>query len=109
MLLDFWGVWCGYCREALPMIELLHRSLKDKGLAVYGIGSDQPEIAREYLRKYGYTMPSLANPRDETVNRYHVQARPTTVLINREGKVSYYEVGHEPEKLRDAIRALGLW
>jgi len=109
VLLDFWATWCGYCREALPMMELLHRSLKDKGLAVYGIDSEEPQIAREYLLKYGYTMPSLADRKEETVNGYHVQGWPTTVLIDREGKVSYYGVGQEPEKLRDAIRALGLW
>ena len=109
VLLDFWGTWCGYCREALPMIELLHRSLKDKGLAVYGISSEDPGGAREYLRKHGYTMSSLADPEEEAVSRYHVQSWPTTVLIDRQGKVSYYQAGHEPERLRDAIRALGAW
>ena len=109
VLLDFWGTWCGYCREALPMIELLHRSLKDKNVVVLGVDSEAPELAREYFQKMGYTMSSLVDTKEEAVNQYHVQAWPTTVLIDHEGKVAYYEAGHEPEKLRDAIRALGVW
>jgi peroxiredoxin len=109
VLLDFWGTWCGACREALPMIELLHRSLKDKNLVVLGVDSEAPELAREYLQRFGYNMSSLVDTKEEAVNQYRVQAWPTTVLIDGEGKVAYYEVGLEPEKLRDAIRALGVW
>jgi len=109
VLLDFWATWCGYCREALPMIELLHRGLKDKGLAVFGVDSEAPELAREYLAKYGYTMASLVDTRNEAVSRYRVESWPTTILIDREGRIAYYQSGHEPEKLRDAMRALGVW
>jgi peroxiredoxin len=109
VLLDFWGAWCGYCREALPGIEMIHRGLRDKGLLVFGIHSEAPEIAREYLQKYGYTLPSLVDRKEEAVQLYHLQGWPTTVLIDREGKVVYYGSGDEPQKLRDAIRAVGVW
>ncbi len=109
VLLDFWGAWCGYCREALPGIEMIHRGLKDKGLLVFGIDSEAPEIAREYLQKYGYTVPSLVDRKEEAVQFYHVEGWPTTVLIDREGKIVYYGSGDEPQKLRDAIRAVGVW
>jgi cytochrome c biogenesis protein CcmG/thiol:disulfide interchange protein DsbE len=108
VLLDFWATWCGYCREALPAIELLHRGLKDK-LAVFGIDNEEPELAREYLRKNGYTLPTLADPKDEAVNLYRLNGWPTTILIDREGKVAYYELGFESQKLRDALRAAGVW
>jgi peroxiredoxin len=109
VLLDFWGAWCGFCREALPGIEMIHRGLKDKGLLVFGIDSEAPEIAHEYLQKYGYTFPSLIDRKEEAVQSYHLESWPTTVLIDREGKIVYYGSGDEPQKLRDAIRAAGVW
>jgi cytochrome c biogenesis protein CcmG, thiol:disulfide interchange protein DsbE len=109
VLLDFWATWCGYCRQALPNIELLHRGLKGKGLLVFGVDAEEPEIARDYLTKYGYTLRSLVDRKEEAVKLYHVEGWPTTVLIDREGKVAFYESGFESEKLRDAIRALGVW
>jgi cytochrome c biogenesis protein CcmG, thiol:disulfide interchange protein DsbE len=109
VLLDFWATWCGYCREALPSIELMHRGLEAKGLLVFGVDNEEPEIARTYLGKNGYTLRSLVDKQDEAVNLYRLEGWPTTVLIDREGKVAYYGSGFEPEKLRDAIRALGVW
>ncbi|HUB77726.1 MAG TPA: TlpA disulfide reductase family protein [Bryobacteraceae bacterium] len=109
VLLDFWATWCGYCRQALPTIELLHRSLEAKGLVVYGVDDEAPEIARAYLQKSGYTMPSLVDSASAAAHAFFVNSWPTTVLIDREGKVAYYEAGSEAEALRDAIRAAGAW
>ena len=98
VLLDFWATWCGYCREALPGIEMLHRNLKGK-IAVFGIDNEAPELARDYLKKFGYSLPTLVDSKDQAVNAYHLEGWPTTVVIDGEGKVVYYESGSSPEKL----------
>jgi thiol-disulfide isomerase/thioredoxin/outer membrane lipoprotein-sorting protein len=108
VLLDFWATWCGYCREALPSIELLHRGLKDK-VAVFGVDNEAAEVARDYLRKFGYTLPTLVDSKDTAVNLFHLDGWPTTVLIDSEGRIAFYEVGFEPEKVRDALRTVGIW
>lgn len=109
VLLDFWGAWCGYCREALPGIEMIHRGLKDKGLVVFGIDSEEPETARDYLQKNGYTLTSLVDRKEDVVRLYHLAGWPTTVLVDRDGKVVYYGTGDDPQKLREALRAAGVW
>jgi cytochrome c biogenesis protein CcmG/thiol:disulfide interchange protein DsbE len=108
VLLDFWATWCGDCRVALPFVELLRRGLKDR-LTVFGIDNEEPQLAREYLQKYGYTLRSLVDRRDQAVNLYHVYGWPTTVLIDRDGKIVFYGYGFEPEKLRDALQGVGVW
>ena len=54
-------------------------------------------------------MPSLVDEHGEAVRKFLVESWPTTILIDRDGKVVYYETGAEPEKLRDALRAAGAW
>jgi peroxiredoxin len=108
VLLDFWATWCGYCREALPFIELLHRDMKDK-VAVIGIDNEDSELARDFLQAHGYSLPSLVDRKDEAVNGYHVIGWPTTVLINRDGKIVYYAQDFTPEKLHDALQSIGVW
>jgi peroxiredoxin/outer membrane lipoprotein-sorting protein len=108
VLLDFWATWCGDCLQALPSVELLHRGLKDR-LAVFGIDNEEPELAREYLQKYGYTLRTLVDRKNEAVSLYHVNGWPTTVLIDRDGKIVFYGEGFEPEKLRDALQGVGVW
>jgi hypothetical protein len=31
------------------------------------------------------------------------------VLIDRDGKIAFYETGFDAQKLRDALRAVGVW
>ncbi len=109
VLLDFWATWCGYCREALPMIEMYHRGLGSKGLVVFGVDDEAAETARAYLQRFGYTLPSLVDANGEAVRRFRVEGWPTTVLIDRDGKVVFYASGAGPEQLRDAIRSAGVW
>ncbi len=52
------------------------------------IDDEEPELAREYLLKYGYTLPTLVDRKDQVVNLFHLNGRPTTVLIDREGKIA---------------------
>ena len=109
VLLDFWATWCGPCRAAFPMIELIHRSFRGKGLVVYGINDEPPQLALEFLKKYGYSAPSLVDANRDAATKYNVRGIPTTVLIDREGKVAFYQVGASYEQIRDALRAADIW
>jgi thiol-disulfide isomerase/thioredoxin len=109
VLLDFWATWCEPCRAAFPMIELLHRSYKEKGLVVLGIDNEPPQKAREFLKQYGYLTPSLVDANSDAAMKYRVGSIPTTVLIDREGKVAFYEAGFSYEQLRVALRLVGIW
>jgi peroxiredoxin len=54
-------------------------------------------------------MPSLVDRKDEAVNLYHINGWPTTILINRDGKIALHQEDFEPEKLHDALRSVGVW
>jgi peroxiredoxin/outer membrane lipoprotein-sorting protein len=110
VLLDFWGTWCGPCREAMPMVELLYRQFRDKGLVVLGVDFEEPGGTREFLQKFGYTLPSLFDPNRHVHNEFEVGAFPTLVLIDKGGKIVWFKVGSGSyEELRDALRGQGIW
>ena len=109
VLLDFWAVWCGYCRQSLPTVELLHRTFQEKGLHVFGVDSEPEDTARDYLLKNGYTVPSLIDPDNRVARLYQVRGWPTTVLIDADGRVVFHETGFSAEAVRDALRKAGMW
>jgi thiol-disulfide isomerase/thioredoxin len=72
VLLNFWASWCVPCRSEMPSIELLHREFKDKGLVVLGIDDEEAPTQTTFLEKFGFSFPSLIEPRKQASNLYSV-------------------------------------
>ena len=45
MLLDFWATWCVPCVRAIPELNALYRSQRERGVEVIGIAVDDLEEA----------------------------------------------------------------
>jgi peroxiredoxin/outer membrane lipoprotein-sorting protein len=110
VLLDFWATWCAPCRAVMPVVELLHREFNDKGLVVFGVDDENPEVIVKFLQKSGYTLPTLHDPDRQVYNKYEVGGIPTMILIDKQGKIALFKVESGTyEELRDVLRAQGIW
>jgi thiol-disulfide isomerase/thioredoxin len=111
VLLDFWTTWCGPCKRELPILEKLHKEFRAKGLVVVGVnvGEDKAAVSK-YMTAAGLTYPTIqVTPEDELLKSLSVNAFPTLVLIDREGKVALYEIGAKGEAgLRAALAKHGI-
>lgn len=113
VLLEFWGYWCGPCVVSMPVLFELHDRFKDKGLAVVGVHMDADgdvDTTAKLDEKLADIRKALWKGRDlpfpvalcsgkpvdvgggETRRRgpavqYGVVTYPTTILIDRDGKV----------------------
>jgi thiol-disulfide isomerase/thioredoxin len=109
VLLDFWASWCGPCRRSMPHIEALHREYGRKGLVVLGVNTESVPKAKDYLEANGITFPTLIDNGGALGRQFQVSGIPTTVLIDRAGRVSTYVVGAGSEgRLRAAVEKAGL-
>jgi peroxiredoxin/outer membrane lipoprotein-sorting protein len=109
VLLEFWATWCKPCQNAMPVIEMIHRSLAGKGLVVLAVDDEPPEVSGPFLKRFGYTLDTLVDSRKEAANAYHVYGIPTLVLIDQAGKIVFYEIDFSSEKLRDVLCAQEVW
>jgi len=110
VLLDFWATWCAPCRAVMPVVELLHREFNDKGLVVFGVDDEDPQVIVKFLQQSGYTLPTLRDPDRRVYNRYEVGGIPTMILIDKQGKIALFKVESGTyEEVRDALRAQGIW
>ncbi len=109
VVLDFWATWCGPCRIDMPRVEALHNELKDHGLRVFGVNGESGQVARAYIDGNGYTFPTLSDPGMTVSQLYEVNALPTSVVIDKEGRVgAYFQGSGSKERLVAAIREAGL-
>jgi thiol-disulfide isomerase/thioredoxin len=109
VLLDFWALWCGPCKRAMPAIQKIHEDYKSKGVTVLGVNTWERDAdgAKKFLETKGFTYPSLTKG-DDLAGSYGMSGIPTLVVIGKDGKIAMIEVGLGPDgdtKLRSAIDA----
>lgn len=97
VVLDFWGSWCPPCRAAMPGIQKLHEKYKDKGVAVVGMNYERNAAANpaKFMKDNGYTY-NLVLKADTIADKYKVNGWPTFYILDRQGKVLWSAVGHDP-------------
>jgi peroxiredoxin/outer membrane lipoprotein-sorting protein len=109
VLLNFWATWCGPCVRELPSIERLHRAFKGKGLVTLGLNTEEPAVAREFIKRGGYTFATLVDDQRAMTRAYRVSAIPQTLIIDKDGKVAAHFIGMRSESdLRAALQKAGL-
>jgi thiol-disulfide isomerase/thioredoxin len=94
VLLNFWAIWCKYCIQEMPDLEAVYRQYRDQGVVVLAVNVTEDEAAiLDYAKKSGLTFPMLRDTDQLASKAYKVQAFPTTVFMDRQGKVRYTQIG----------------
>jgi peroxiredoxin len=108
ILLNFWATWCQACKEELPSMQRLHKSLSRKGIEVVAISIDRNNLDRikEYAEEYKLTFPILWDPDQKVRKHYYIMGLPTTYLIDSDGKLRGFASGAREWDSADAVQAL---
>lgn len=103
LVLDFWGMWCGPCVQAIPSMQALAEKYEPKEVVFLGIHTPDGEFDQivKVKKLSGWTAPSAID-RGTSINdgttgtSYGVRGYPSFVIIGRDGKVAYNS-GIEPK------------
>lgn len=95
VVLNFWATWCPPCVTEMPSLERLHRSLGPEGLAVVTVSTDEDEeILKEFVARYGLSLPVLLDPGGRTAAAaYRTAGFPETFVLDRQGVLLRHYVG----------------
>lgn len=103
VVINFWGTYCPPCVNEMPLIQRHYDEYKDQGLVVLGVNENDPLVtAKAFVKQYQLTFPILMD-RDTVRKRYGVTAYPTTVFVNRKGKIVEIRQGEMDEAYLSAI------
>ena len=114
IMLDFWSIYCVSCVQEMPKLVDIHNRYKDAGLETVGVDLDSFGTKRvvKFVKGLDFEVsyPIVVDKRREVAAKYGVSVLPTTIIIDKTGKVIYYHVGYAPgdeaeieEKVKEAL------
>ncbi|MGO4289114.1 redoxin family protein [Chitinophaga sp. RAB17] len=114
VLLDFWGSWCGPCRQSHPHLKELYNQYKSAGFEIVGIaqeqGDDATAVWKKAIAEDGLPWIQVLNntgiEKFDAVKAYGITAFPTKILLDKDGKIIGRYVGQEAEGLTEKLTGL---
>ena len=92
--IDFWGTWCGPCKEQLGYAGAVKEALKGKDVIFMYFANRSPEDSwKNVIKQYHLTGPNVVhyNLPDEQQQllerRFSIAGFPTFILIDKKGRV----------------------
>jgi thiol-disulfide isomerase/thioredoxin len=103
VIVDVWGTWCGPCKQELPHFKKLYEKYKDQGFEIVGLaiekatGDAAEKGVREFAEKNGMKYPlACVDNRGPVIKQIpEFRAVPTTLYLDKAGKVRFKKVGYE--------------
>jgi thiol-disulfide isomerase/thioredoxin len=94
VLVNFWATWCGPCKEELPGLVRLRKTLAGKPFELVTVNDgESAETINRYLKRVKLDLPVWLGPEDSASSGWKVQGLPMTFLVDAKGHVRYWVYG----------------
>lgn len=109
VVINFWASWCPPCTDELPYFERLEREYGGR-VTLVTVSNEAAGVAAAYLRRHGFALPLVEDPRGRIFSAYSLPPIPDTVVLDAQGRVTYVSVGglSWPELDEAVEQALGV-
>ena len=106
-IINFWATWCPPCQAEIPDLAAFHAAHKDT-VDFYAVNlQEDAQPVQKFMAERKVELPVVLDTQGAAANLYGVRAIPTTVVVDRDGKIAYRKTGGvTKEELEDVISKL---
>ncbi len=112
VFMSFWALWCKMCIKELDALKPYFDEFDSLGVNLLAISQDKarsvPKV-KPYALSHKWKYVVVLDPDNIMRELYHVQAMPTSFIINQDKKIVFTHMGYKPgdeEKIIETMREL---
>ncbi|HEY9787228.1 MAG TPA: redoxin domain-containing protein [Candidatus Obscuribacterales bacterium] len=105
VLVHFWAISCGICKESLPEISSWLTKYGEKGLKILSVhmprqeSDTNVEAVKEAIDEYEVKQPCVVDNWHEITDGFENKYVPAFYLFDAEGKLRQYNAGEKAAKM----------
>ncbi len=109
VVVDFWATWCLPCRLQAEILEPVYRDYKGRGVQFLAANvGEEKDVVKQFLKGKPFPYPVLLDSKQAVASDLGVVGLPTLLIIDKKGKVSYFQTGiADGDTLRQLIKQAG--
>ncbi len=109
VLFDFWATWCGPCHLQADVLRAIYPRQAGRGVEFVAVATgEETSTVREFVARRPFPYPVVSDPEERVGTELEINALPTLVIMDREGKIVFRHVGYaDAETLERALAAAG--
>ena len=94
VVINIWASWCNPCREEMPSMEMLYKSMQGKPFEILAVSVDARQSdAESFANQLGLTFPILMDPDKNVFGLYQATGQPESFIIDKHGKIVKHIIG----------------
>ncbi len=95
VLLNFWATWCAPCKAEIPMFDGLQQTYQGHNFTVLGVSLEEDgwNLVKPFMATARFNYPVMVGPEDVAALYGGLDAVPTTLLIDKSGRIAALHVG----------------
>jgi len=109
LVVSFFATWCGPCAQEIPELIKMSKEFGDDFHFILADIEEDQEKVKNYVTKKGISLEVILDSYGVIFERYGGKELPLTVVIDKKGKITYYQSGYKKgyeKKLKKHLKSL---
>ena len=95
-IFSFFATWCQPCAKEIPKLHELDEKFGDDYQFILVDVNEKKDKVSKHVKEKGYTLQVILDRYGKIFETFGGTAMPLTVVVNKEGIITYHHTGYEP-------------